>query len=128
MKKIIAVFLCLAMLLGCAAVSAEQAASTGEKVSIGKISINGAFDLQCAMPEGYSAMSYEYDARGRVTKTAYLDSAMQRVITKKGFSAEQKIAQLFAVSDIDLTGIEVGCSSNVHKISAVEQLNIDLTC
>ena len=50
MKKIIAVFLCLAMLLGCAAVSAEQV--TSDKISIGKITINGAFDLQCAMPEG----------------------------------------------------------------------------
>ena len=52
MRKIIAVFLCLVMLLGCAAVSAEQA--TNDKISIGKITINGAFDLQCAMPEGYS--------------------------------------------------------------------------
>ena len=52
MKKIIAAFLCLAMLLACAAVSAEQ--DKNGKVSIGKISINGAFDLQCAMPEGYS--------------------------------------------------------------------------
>ena len=53
MKKIIAVFLCLALLLACAAVSADQVKS--EKVSIGTISINGAFDLQCGIPEGYSA-------------------------------------------------------------------------
>ncbi len=53
MKKIIAVFLCLALLLACAAVSADQVKS--DKVSIGKISINGAFDLQCGIPEGYYA-------------------------------------------------------------------------
>ena len=52
MKKITAVILALAMLL-CAAFAAAESAETG-KVAIGTISINGAFTLQCAMPEGYS--------------------------------------------------------------------------
>ena len=52
MKKLIAVFLCLAMLLACAAVSAEETVQT--KYTIGTISINGAFSLKCAIPEGYS--------------------------------------------------------------------------
>ena len=51
MRKIIALFLCSVMLV-CAAASAEQAQNG--KVSIGVISINGAFDLQCGLPEGYS--------------------------------------------------------------------------
>ena len=50
MKKIIAIMLSILMLLGCAA--AETAAPT-EKTSIGTISINGAFNLQCGLPEGY---------------------------------------------------------------------------
>ncbi len=52
MKKLIAVFLCLAVLLACAAVSAEEAVQP--KYTIGTISINGAFSLKCTIPEGYS--------------------------------------------------------------------------
>ena len=49
MKKIIAVILSLVMLLGTAPVLAEA----GEKTTIGTVSINGAFTLQCGLPEGY---------------------------------------------------------------------------
>ncbi len=49
MKKIIAMILSVMMLLGCAAATAEDAGKT----TLGTISINGAFTLQCGMPEGY---------------------------------------------------------------------------
>ena len=49
MKRIIAVILGLAMLL-CAASSMAESA---EKTIIGTVSINGAFTLQCGLPEGY---------------------------------------------------------------------------
>ena len=49
MKKIIAVILSFAILF-CAAALAEDA----EKVTIGTVSINGAFRLQCGLPEGYT--------------------------------------------------------------------------
>ena len=49
MKKIIAVLLSLILAAGAASVLAE---SEG-KVTIGTISINGAFTLQCGLPEGY---------------------------------------------------------------------------
>lgn len=49
MKKIIAIILSLALLLGTGIAAAESA----EKVSIGTISINGEFTLQCGLPEGY---------------------------------------------------------------------------
>ena len=52
MKKIIAVFLSLVLLLACAAASAEPEG----KVTIGTISVNGTFSLQCGLPEGYSVM------------------------------------------------------------------------
>lgn len=50
MKKIIAMILSLAVLL--CAVSAVAEASR-EKVTIGTVSINGDFTLQCGIPEGY---------------------------------------------------------------------------
>ena len=51
MKKIIAVLLCLMMLFSCAAM-AETAAT--EKESMGTVSVNGAFELKGAIPEGYT--------------------------------------------------------------------------
>ena len=50
MKKIIAIILSLAMLLCTASATAEDV----EKVTIGTVSINGAFRLQCGLPEGYT--------------------------------------------------------------------------
>ena len=52
MKKIIAILMSLMLLAGCAAAAAETA--TEGKVAVGTISINGAFTLQCGLPEGYS--------------------------------------------------------------------------
>ncbi len=49
MKKCIALLLCLILALGSAVSFAESA----EKTTIGTISINGAFTLKCALPEGY---------------------------------------------------------------------------
>ena len=50
MKKIIAMILSLAMLLCAASAMAEEPKG---KVTIGTVSINGAFTLQCGLPEGY---------------------------------------------------------------------------
>ena len=49
MKKIIAILLSLALLLGCAAGLAEGA----EKQSFGTIRVNGEFTLKGSLPEGY---------------------------------------------------------------------------
>ena len=50
MKKMIAIIMSLALLLGCCgAATAEE----NGKLSLGTISINGAFNLQCGLPEGY---------------------------------------------------------------------------
>lgn len=50
MKKMIAILLCLMMLLSCAAMAESIPA---EKQSMGIVGINGAFELKCAIPEGY---------------------------------------------------------------------------
>ncbi len=50
MKRTIAIIMSLALLLCAAAAAAE----TAEKVRIGTVSINGAFTLQCGLPEGYT--------------------------------------------------------------------------
>ena len=54
MKKIIAVILAAALMLGCAAFAEEAA----EKASFGTISINGAFTLKGTVPDGYKLTLY----------------------------------------------------------------------
>ena len=55
MKKIIAILLSLALLLGCAAGQAEGA----EKQSFGPIRVNGEFTLTGSLPEGYKVIPFE---------------------------------------------------------------------
>ncbi len=55
MKKIIAILLSLALLLGCAAGLAEGA----EKQSFGTIRVNGEFTLKGSLPEGYKVVPFE---------------------------------------------------------------------
>ena len=57
MKKIIAMLLSLALLLGCAAGMAEDAAA--EKEIFGHIQINGEFTLKGILPEGYRIVPFE---------------------------------------------------------------------
>ena len=49
MKKTLAILLIAALLLGCAAAVAE----TAEKTYLATVNMGGAFELQCALPEGY---------------------------------------------------------------------------
>ncbi len=59
MKKLFALFLSLA-LLGCCASLAEAPAKT----EVGSINLNGAFRLQCALPEGYEITTESKDDEG----------------------------------------------------------------
>ena len=52
MKRVFAILLSLALMLGCGACFAEAEAPA--KTVLGTIEINGAFSLQCGIPEGYS--------------------------------------------------------------------------
>ena len=55
MKKILSMILSLMLLLGCISVIAEaEEADAPAKVTLGTVSINGAFTLQCGIPEGYT--------------------------------------------------------------------------
>lgn len=54
MKKIFAVILALGILTGCGALA--------EKESMGTVSMNGAFELKCTLPEGYSLETVSTEA------------------------------------------------------------------
>ena len=51
MKKIFALFLCLALLLSCTAFA--ESLPEEQKESIGVIGVENAFNIKCRMPEGY---------------------------------------------------------------------------
>ena len=57
MKKIIAILLSLALMLGCAAGIAEET----EKQTFGTIRVNGEFTLKGLLPEGYKIIPFELD-------------------------------------------------------------------
>lgn len=60
MKKLFALLLSLAMLLGCCTALAE----TPAKTELGTINMNGAFKLQCALPENYEINITSKDDEG----------------------------------------------------------------
>ena len=59
MKKIIAILLSLALMLGCAAGIAEEAEAG--KQTFGTIRVNGEFTLKGLLPEGYKIIPFELD-------------------------------------------------------------------
>ena len=67
LKKILSLLLCLAMLAGCSAF-AEEAAPAADKHNLGTISINGAFTLKAALPEGYS-LGYQLASQDELIAT-----------------------------------------------------------
>ena len=62
MKKLFALLLALALALGCCAALAEAPAKT----EIGSINMNGAFKLQCSLPEGYTIKIASKDDEGLI--------------------------------------------------------------
>ena len=59
MKKVVALLLCLAMLLGCAAL-----AETDEKVFTGELNVNGKFTAKWVAPVGYHAAEVQSGDEG----------------------------------------------------------------
>ena len=66
MKKIIALVLALALMMGCCAALAEAPAKT----DLGTIDVNGAFKLECVLPEGYDINIEQKDSKGLIAKVA----------------------------------------------------------
>ena len=64
MKKIFALVLALALVLGCCAALAEEPAKT----QLGIVDMTGAFKLQCNLPEGYEISIEEQDNEGLTAK------------------------------------------------------------
>ena len=103
MKKLIAIMICLAMTLGCAAL-----AETAEKETLGKLSVNGAFEIKCRMPEGYRLSILSSDSTNVVAVAAAETEGKPQLSLSIAFNdlftAEDGTA--YRMNDITEEGIE----------------------
>ena len=94
MKKIVAIMLCLAMLLGCAAM-----AETAEKTFMGSVSVKGAFDLKCAIPEGYDLITEPMDNGNIASKILPKDETKPTMMLTIAFN--EMYADTKRLNDVD---------------------------
>ena len=106
MKKIIALILGLAMLLCAASAVAE------EKVTIGTVSINGAFRLQSALPEGYKLEPRTVTPEHVVAVIASEDP--EKPIMQLSIAYDEKYFDVERMNDLD-----------EEELSQLEQTYID---
>ena len=95
MKKIMAVLLGLALLLGCAAGLGE----TAEKQSLGTIRANGEFTLKGVIPEGYKVVPFELDDAVILTNIVSDDTTKPQMTLSIGF--DELYADVERMNDLD---------------------------
>ena len=93
MKKALAILLCLAMLLFCAAV-----AETAEKTYLATVDMNGAFQLQCALPEGYKIEEIEAT---NATYIARFTADGNRPLLTLSIAYNELYSDVFRMNDLD---------------------------
>ena len=94
MKKTLAILLCLALTLGCAAATAE----TVEKEAIGTISMNGAFELRGVIPEGYQLMTITEEPGHYLAALSADDSKPAMVIS---IAYDELLSEVDRLNDLD---------------------------
>ena len=102
MKKALTILLCLAMTLCCASAFAEGA----EKEYMGTISMNGAFDLRCVLPEGYQLATLQAEP-GRYIASILADESKPAMTISIAYN--ELMSEVERLNDLDdeaLAGIE----------------------
>lgn len=95
MKKIVAVMLCMAMLLGCAAALAEAK----EYTNIGTISIFREYEARCLLPDGYTMTSVNLDNGGLMRVITNEDKAKPGIVLSIMF--DDMYADVKKLNDLD---------------------------
>ena len=101
MKKIFAIILGLAVLLCAASVTAE---GTQEKVTLGTVSINGAFTLQCGLPEGYKPTPVSVTTDQVIAVIRSEDPAAPVMMLSVAY--DEKYYDVERLNDLDQEGLE----------------------
>lgn len=95
MKKIIAILLSLALLLGCAAGLAESE----EKTTLGTIKVNGEFTFKGILPEGYKLVPFELSDDALLTRIVSDDPAKPTLILSIAF--DETYSGVERLNDLD---------------------------
>ena len=98
MKKTLAILLCLVMLLGCAA------AETAEKTYLTTVDMNGAFQLQGTLPEGYETEVIESTGASYVAKFRADDD---RPVLTLSIAYNELYSDIFRMNDLDAEALAV---------------------
>ena len=93
MKKVFATLLCLVMLLGCAAV-----AETAEKTQLSTVNMNGMFQLQCTLPEGYRIEEIE---SGEAAYVAMFDAGEKQPLLTLSIAFNELYSDVARMNDLD---------------------------
>ncbi|MBR6028698.1 MAG: hypothetical protein IKP40_06360 [Clostridia bacterium] len=102
MKRIFAILLALALLLGCAA--AEPVAAETEKEIMGSVNINGAFELRCALPEGYQLLTISADGAQYIALVTSEDPVKPMMFLSVGY--DELMSSLDRLNDLDDEALE----------------------
>lgn len=94
MKKTLAILLILALLLGCAAAIAE----TAEKTYLATVDMSGAFQLQCALPQGYEIEEIESSSANYI---AMFLADEERPVLALSIAYNELYSDVFRMNDLD---------------------------
>ena len=102
MKKGISILLALALMLGCGAALAE---STEAKTELGTLNVNGAFAIECAVPEDYSLSIQDQDSAYIRATLKSTDEAKPTVGISIAYNEE--IADIDRLNDVSEEGLRL---------------------
>ena len=96
MKRIILFALCLAMALGGAAM-----AESAEKLTLGTINMNGQFELRCAVPEGYQAITEDLGAMSDNFLALIRSEDTSKPVMTLSIAFDELLADVDRLNDLD---------------------------
>ena len=105
MKKLLALLLAVMMALACTASLAEEEAPANEKIDIGTISINGAFALQCGLPEGYAITPIYADQSHVIALVEHEDKTQPRMVLSVAF--DETYSDVERMNDLDEAALDL---------------------
>ena len=102
MKKLLAILMSLMLLMGCGiaetAITDDLVADPG-KVSLGTISINGAFNLVCGLPEGYRVQPIKISSE--LIQAAIISNDPEAPVMQLSVAFDETYSDVMRMNDLD---------------------------
>lgn len=97
MKKIMSLLLCISVLLGAASAFAQE----GEKTYLGTVSMNGAFELRCKLPEGYAASEVDSGTDSGIMLMTVASEDPKKPTMMLSVAFDELLADVDRLNDLD---------------------------